>query len=199
MKSSEIRKQNQFLLQLQHEFRIAADVVTNDWMKFPAVSAIALIGSVARPLWKEVPRFREYRLRGIEVWHECHDLDLAVWLDSLDNLDALRGAQASALGKAYRDGTLRNGIVSHQVDTFLFESESQQYAGRLCYFNQCPKGKPACFAPGCGVIPFNKQIEGFVPRDDLLAKAVMLYQRDIGRVNLAAALPQPDDRRGLSS
>ena len=59
MKQSEIREQNQFLLTLQHQFRLAADVVTDAWMTFPFVSAIALIGSVARPLWKEIPRFQE--------------------------------------------------------------------------------------------------------------------------------------------
>ena len=55
-------------------------------MTFPFINAIALTGSAARLLWKEVPRFREYRRRGIEVWHECSDVDLVIWLDSFDQL-----------------------------------------------------------------------------------------------------------------
>lgn len=191
MKHAEIREQDQSLFNLQHEFRLAADTITDAWMTFPFVSTIALIGSIARPLWKEVPRFREYRQHGIEVWHECHDLDLAIWLDSFDNLDDLRRVQTSALRKLYEAGITKCGIVSHQVDTFLFKSGSQHYVGRLCYFNRCPKGKRECFVPGCGTIPFNKQVEGFVPYDDLLAEAVTLYKRGTGRISLAAALPQP--------
>jgi len=45
------------------------------------VRAIALFGSVARPLAREVPRFQPYRGLGIELLHERKDVDLAVWLD----------------------------------------------------------------------------------------------------------------------
>jgi adenylate cyclase len=31
-------------------------VIADAWMKFPEIAAIAVIGSVARPLWKEVAR-----------------------------------------------------------------------------------------------------------------------------------------------
>lgn len=164
-------------------------------MAFPAVRAIALIGSVARPLWKEVPRFREYRRLRIELWHECSDLDLAVWLDSLDGLNVLRRACARALQVRFEAGA-SFGIVDHQVDTFLFEPGSQRYLGRLCSFNQCPKGKRDCLVPGCGAVPYVKMIEDFVPRDDILADAVMLYERGIGRVRFAADLPQPLDDGG---
>ena len=70
------------MLERQHQFRIAADVVTEAWIAFPEVQAVAVIGSVAKPLWKEVPRFRPYRRKGIEIWHECGDLDLALWISS---------------------------------------------------------------------------------------------------------------------
>ncbi len=82
MRRAEIEDQNRILLERQRHFRIAADVATEAWMAFPEVQAIAVIGSVARPLWKEVPRFREFRRRRIEIWHECGDLDLALWIDS---------------------------------------------------------------------------------------------------------------------
>src|ERR671914_204568 len=100
-------------------------------MAFAEMRAIALIGSVARPLWKEVPRFREYRRRGIKLWHECHDLDLALWIESQDRLGELRRARDHALRKAYEGGT-GISVVGHQVDVFLLEPATNRYLGRLC-------------------------------------------------------------------
>ena len=61
MCTSVIVEENRHMLGRQREFRIAADVVTEAWATFQEVVAIAVIGSVAKPLWKEVPRFREFR------------------------------------------------------------------------------------------------------------------------------------------
>jgi alpha-D-ribose 1-methylphosphonate 5-triphosphate diphosphatase PhnM len=61
VRKSDSERDNHFLLERHRQFRAAADVVAEAWMAFPEVRAIALIGSVAGPLWKEVPRFREYR------------------------------------------------------------------------------------------------------------------------------------------
>ena len=60
------------MLRLQHDFRRAADIVTDALMTFEEVEAIAVIGSVAKSLWKE--RFSEFRRAGIDVRHECKDL-----------------------------------------------------------------------------------------------------------------------------
>jgi hypothetical protein len=100
MRRAEIEAQNRYLLKQQHRFRLAADVVTDALVAFPEVEAVAVIGSVAKPLWKEVPRFREYRRAGIEVWHECKDLDLAVWLSSQHRLGELRRARDLVLRDA---------------------------------------------------------------------------------------------------
>ena len=61
MRRAEIDEQNRYLLERQRQFRLAADIVAEAWMAFPEVWAIAVIGSVAKPLWKEVPPFREFR------------------------------------------------------------------------------------------------------------------------------------------
>ncbi|WP_119268482.1 hypothetical protein [Taklimakanibacter deserti] len=190
MRRAKIQEQNRYLLEHQRQFRIAADVVTEAWMDFPEVQAIAVIGSVAKRLWKEVPRFSDFRRAGIEVWHECKDLDLALWLASQDRLDELRRAEVRALHDAYRTGR-GSGVAGHQVDVFLFEPKNNEYLGRLCKFNQCPKGKSDCLVPGCGTIPFNKIVDGFVPRDDLLAGAdeAMLYRKGVGRLRSALDLP----------
>ena len=192
MRRSDIERENRSMLERQRQFRAAADKVTEAWMAYPEIHAIAVIGSVAKPLWKEVPRFREYRSRGIELWHECADLDLAVWLDALDHLDALRRRRDLALRQMVESGATF-GIVGHQVDTFLFEPGTDRYLGRLCSFNKCPKGKRDCLVPGCGAVPFNKQIDGFQPRRDLLAGAVVLFERPFGRLGHAIDLPEAGD------
>jgi hypothetical protein len=166
-------------------------------MTFDEVEAIAVIGSVAKPLWKEVPRFREFRRVGIEVWHECKDLDLAVWISSQLRLDALRRARDLALRRGYESGK-GPGTASHQVDIFLIEQGTDTYLGRLCNFNACPKGKPECRVPGCGAVPFNKCVDGFAPQADLLASAsyAMVYRRGMGRLRSALDLPGTDDANG---
>jgi hypothetical protein len=183
------------MLLRQREFRIAADAVTDAWTSFPEVRAVAVIGSVAKPLWKEVPRFSEFRREGIEVWHECRDLDLALWIDSQDRLNALRRATAHALRTAFETG-VGTSVVSHQLDIFLIEPGSDRYLGRLCEFSACPKDKRECAVPGCGAIPFNKVIFEFRPRADLLepARFAMLYERGRGRLRSALDLPTADAR-----
>jgi hypothetical protein len=194
MRRAEIEEQNRHVLERQRQFRMTADVVTEAWMAFDEVQAVAVIGSVAKALWKEIPRFREFRREGIEIWHECSDLDLALWINSQGQLDTLRRAADRALREAFATG-IGISTAAHQLDTFLFEPESDRYLGRLCSFNQCPKGKKDCLVPGCGTIPFNKRIADFRPHDDILASArdAMLYERGRGRLRSALELPGIDD------
>ncbi|QWG11405.1 hypothetical protein KMZ29_16870 [Bradyrhizobium sediminis] len=196
MRRAKIEEENNRMVRQQREFRVAADVVTKCWMVFPEVEAIAVIGSVAKPLWKEVPRFSEFRKQRVEIWHECGDLDLALWIDSLHRLGELRRARDRALRDAFESG-VGISVANHQVDVFLFEPQSDRYLGRLCSFNQCPKRKPPCFIAGCGAIPFNKQIADFVPRADLLASAAeaMLYRRGSGVLRSALELPSIEARQ----
>jgi hypothetical protein len=188
VRRADIEEENRRQLNRQREFRRAADIVTEAFAAFAEVRAVAVIGSVARPLWKEVPRFREFRRARIEIWHECHDVDLAVWLDAQHRLGEMRRARDRALVKAHSAGCC---VASHQLDVFLFEPVTDTYLGRLCNYAECPKGKPDCFVPGCGAIPFNKRIPEFVPRADLLATArdTMLYERGAGRLRSALDLP----------
>jgi len=199
VRRAEIEEQNRFMLLRQREFRIAADVVTDAWMSFPEVQAVAVIGSVAKPLRKEVPRFSEFRREGIEVWHECRDLDLALWVGSQDRLGELRRSAALALHTAFKRGA-GTSVVSQQLDIFLIEEGSDRYLGRLCSFNACPKDKRDCAVPGCGAIPFNKVIFEFKPRADLLepARYAMLYERGKGRLRSALELPAIDPSQSRS-
>jgi len=190
MRRAEIETQNRYLLERQRQFRMAADVAAQAWMTFPEVQAVAVIGSVAKALWKEIPRFAAFRRQRIEVWHECGDLDLALWIDSQHRLGELRRAVGHALRDAFEAGS-GISVVGNQLDVFLFEPRTDRYLGRLCSFNQCPKGKRDCEVPGCGEIAFNKRIVEFTPNDDLLARVSdgMLYRRDVGRLRSALDLP----------
>jgi hypothetical protein len=199
-----IEQQNQLMLRRQREFRLAADVVTDAWTAFAEVQAVAVVGSVAKALWKEIPRFSDFRRAGIEVWHECSDLDLALWIDSQERLGSLRRAAAQALRAAFERGA-GTSVVSQQLDVFMIEPGSDRYLGRLCSFNACPKEKRECLVPGCGAIPFNKVIAEFGPRADLLEPATyaMLYERGVGRLRSALDLPTVeeghDERSGATA
>ena len=197
MRRAAIDAQNEFMLRRQRELRLSADIVAKAWAAFPEVEAIALIGSLAKPLWKEVPRFREFRSRGIEIWHEPGDVDLALWLDRRDRLGEIRRATALALRRAFEQG-VGVSVAPQQLDVFLFEPLSDRYLGRLCSYSTCPKGKIECLAPGCGAIAFAKQVQGFRPGPSLLANQARLFRRGEGFLRSALDLPTVEKDAGES-
>jgi hypothetical protein len=169
-------------------FRRAADAIAADLAKVPEVRAIALFGSLARPLVREVPRFQPFRRHGIEILHECGDIDLAIAIDRLDNLSALNHVRNRAVIDLFQRSGI--GVAHHQVDIFLFGEGWNDYLGRLCTFAQCPKGKVECLTPGCGRELFLKQHEGFVLEPGALAaeRSVPLYERGSGFLGRASDL-----------
>ena len=143
----------------------------------PAVVRIVLFGSVAMPLKKEVPRFRKFQRAGIKVWHECADIDLAVWVSDLHCLETLRKATIEALKILLHEKNI--GIADHQMDIFIMEPGTNRYLGRLCRFNACPKGKPRCHVPGCGATPFLRQHLDFTMSPESInpRTTLALYER----------------------
>ena len=186
-----IDKQNEYLLRRYRDFRLAADAVAEAWRSRPEVAAVALIGSVAVAPWKEVPRFESHRRAGIAVWHECKDVDLAVWLKHLQSLNKLRRVKDQALRELFE--TIEIGVASHQIDVFILDPDTDHYLGRLCLFNRCPKGKAECLVPGCGATKFLQQHEAFRWRPESLAgdRVLRLFDRTTGQVSRAADLPLP--------
>jgi hypothetical protein len=184
----QIAKQDGYQLARHAAFRRTADGVTAAFAAFAEVRAVKLFGSVARPLEREVPRFQPFRRRGIEILHQCGDVDLAVWIDRLDNLAALNRVRNRTVTALHQEGTL--GVAHHQVDVFLFEKSWSDYVGRLCTYGQCPKGKIDCLTPGCGRQPFLKQHRDFALAAAALAgdRSVLLYERGRGVVRRAADL-----------
>jgi hypothetical protein len=173
----EIQEEDRLLLRRQAGFRAGADYVTCAFARLPFVERVVLIGSVAQPLWREVPRFQEFRRARVELWHECKDVDLAVWTSDTSQLGSLRQAVGRAVN-ALLDET-QIGVAHHQVDVFLLEPGTDRYLGRLCCFATCPKGKPECRVPGCGASPFLQQHEDFAfdPRALDPARSVALFDR----------------------
>jgi hypothetical protein len=164
-------------LRRQESFRAAADYVTSAFAQLPGVERVVLIGSVAQPLRREVPRFREFRRAKVELWHECKDVDRAVWVRDPSQLDRLRKALGRAVNTLFAETEI--GVAHHQVDVFLLEPGTDRYLGRLCHFGTCPKGKPECQVPRCGGSPFLRQHHDFVFDSRSLdpARSVVLFDR----------------------
>jgi len=109
--------------------------------------------------------------------HTCKDVDLAVWIDHTNGLDAFRRARGRALSKLFTEQSI--GVAHHQVDVFFIEPKTDRYLGRLCLFGKCPKGHRDCQVVGCGKSALLKQHEDFVFYPDALAneRVVRLYTR----------------------
>jgi hypothetical protein len=156
----DVGEESTLMLRRQRLFRWAAQFIAVAMSELPEVRKVAAFGAVARPLAMEVPRFREFRRRQVEIPHECGDLDLAVWTADLSRLKELKRAMSRGLA-AVQD-TPWGGVAHHQVDVHVFDASSGAYRGRLCEFGQCPKpGKRECLVAGCGAEPFLRQFEKY--------------------------------------
>jgi hypothetical protein len=178
------------LLERQRVFRSVADRLAVALSRCQAVEAIALIGSVARPLRREVPRFSPYRQLRLPIAHECKDVDLAAWVSRLDGLEELRRVRV----RVAQDIVAENGYgpAVQEMEVFLLEPGTNRYLGRVCHFRQCPAAKRDCLATGCGRQPFQKQHEefSFWPQAIADGMAIRLYDRTGGgMIAHAADLP----------
>lgn len=173
----EIAEENCLMRNEQDWFRRAAEYVAEAFSRLPVVQKVVLFGSVAAPLKKEVPRFRKFRQAGVAIFHECKDVDLAVWLPDLSDLKSLQRARGQALNDLFAE--MEIGVAHHQVDVFLMEPGTDRYLGRLCCFGQCPKGKPDCLVAGCGAPLFLRQLEDFHPDPDALKpdRTTVVFER----------------------
>lgn len=176
---NEIKAENNLMEKRQSDFRLAAQYVAKAFSSFESVKRIILFGSVTGELVKEESAYRKFRQAGTLIYHECRDVDLAIYIEDFSSLNSLRKACVSALADLLKDTGI--GVAHHQLDVYLFDYKSGNYTGRLCIFGKCPKGKFVCKVPGCGKVPFLRQHEGFVFNGDKLSKdkSVILFQRAV--------------------
>jgi len=174
----DVEEENTLMLRRQCLFRWAAQAIAISMSKMPEVEKITAFGAVAQPLKMEIPRFRAFRRRRIEILHECADLDLAVWISDLGKIKDLRKAMTRGLQQV--QNTPFGGVAHHQVDVHIFDARPGEYRGRQCAFRDCPKpGKRECRVPGCGAQPFLQQYRDyrFDPRRFEAAGQVVLFDR----------------------
>lgn len=184
----DIEEENERMLARQRQFRLAAEYVAAAFSQIRAVQKVILFGSVAKPLCKEVPRFQQFRKYRVELYHECGDVDLAVWMTDLDKLKELQRVRGRALNRLNTEHDL--GVAHHQVDVHILGPDSHRYLGRLCNFAVCPKGKRECLVPGCGSSPFLQQIPGRALKRSALVpdRGVTLFKRE-------SEAPKPEENR----
>ena len=176
----DVDSDNEDMLRRQQNFRLAVQYVAAALAEIPAVEKVVLFGSVAKELWEEVPRFRRHRRQGIEILHECKDVDLAVWVSDLSCLRDLQKANSRTLVKLNAEKNV--GVAHHQVDMFVMEPGTDRYLGRVCKFAACPKERRReCRVRGCGATRLLQVHEGFrfewkaVPANE----TVVLFDRKV--------------------
>jgi len=171
-------EENESMTIRQKNFRAAAEAVARALAEIPTVEKVALFGSVAVPLRKEISRLQPFRRLGIELLHECKDVDIAVWVNDMASLRLLQKARCRALSGLLHEKNI--GVAHHQVDIFIMEPGAGRFLGNLCAFGVCPKGKPDCLAEGCGRVQFLKKYDGFQFNADALTpgKSIILFDRN---------------------
>jgi hypothetical protein len=173
-----IAAENSRMLQRRESFRRVAEALAKRLAEIPAVTRIVLFGSTVAPPRKELPRSGRFRRAGIEVWHECRDVNLAVWVSDLQCLEKLirerRAGLAEMLARKKVD------LDEKHVDILVMQAEDD-CLGTLCWHDQCPsQGKYDCFNRGCGTPPFVRPMRrgrfhaARVPAD----RKMMLYERE---------------------
>jgi hypothetical protein len=151
--------QNTYNKRRYYEFRIAAYYIAKEFSDIAIIEKIAIIGSIAPPLIKESPHFKQ---SGADEWHFSKDLDLAVWFNAPINQEILRELQVKRVsGLPHLTSEMKITFAHHQVEIFCFDL-ANHYLGCVCIFKTCPKpGKDECRVSNCGKIPLLQQHQDF--------------------------------------
>lgn len=174
----EIHEVDQAMLKRQADFRKAASVLAETLGAMEEVVSIRLFGSVALPLWKEVPRFHRFRNRRIKVYHECENIDLAIRVTCAGRAAEMRKACAGIVSDlAEREIYL--SIAHHLFSLHLIDDATEHYLGMVCHYNKCPKHKEPCRVPGCGAVPFVRILPWFRFKPERLNEhnSLVLFER----------------------
>ena len=134
----EIAGEDRLMLLRQDQFRKAARLLAERLADMPEVMKVVLFGSVALPLWKAVPLHGRLRSRRIKIFHECRNIDLAVWVTSPSVADTIRRAHSGVVNELL-DNDVHFEIAHHFFSTHLIDQATGKYHGMVCHFGQCPK------------------------------------------------------------
>ncbi|MFN0075021.1 MAG: hypothetical protein ACKVY0_00970 [Prosthecobacter sp.] len=156
----EIYDEDRRMLRHQEDFRRAARLLSKNLEAMPEVTKVVLFGSTALPLWKEVPRFSRLRSRRIKIYHECSNIDLAIWVTTTARANDIRKL-APAVVNEQVDNDDHLSVAHHHYSMHLIDHRSANYLGMVCHYNQCPKRKEPCRVPGCGAQKFVRILPGF--------------------------------------
>ncbi len=172
---------------------VAATALAERLAEFPEIHRIALFGSVAKPPFMEPhPYSRQLRDRGVEIFHTPKDVDLAVWISSLDNLREIRRAMSTTLTPL---ADKVDGLCGNHIELFLFDTNTSAYIGRACHFKDCPRLGPDCRNQGCGQPKHLKKMDGFVLHPEAVSRvnSQPLFERNptakLPNANLFQELP----------
>ena len=174
----EIHEADQRMLRHQTGFRNAARAVAGHLAAMPEVQQVRVFGSVALPLWKEVPHDPRLRHRNIRIYHECANIDLAVRVTSPIAADLMRKVCSRVVADLNEQEIYLN-IAHHTFSTHLIDDATSRYLGMVCHFNRCPKHKRECQVPGCGATPFVQILPRFRLKSHRLneSNSQVLFQR----------------------
>lgn len=156
----EIHEEDMAMLRRQSGFRKAATLLAERLGQMEEVVSVVLFGSVALPLWKEVPRFFRLRQSRIMVYHECANIDLAIRVTHAGRAGSMRKV-CSDLIRELVDHDIHLSIANHHFCLHLIDAGTNRYLGMVCHYNQCPKHKDPCRVPGCGVTKFVRILPWF--------------------------------------
>jgi len=169
-------------------FTYAATQLAERLIEFPEVERIVLFGSLAKPPFRERYRCK----KRIWAFHHPKDIDLAIWLSSLENLGAMRRTLAMLVPSVFKKAP---GICEGVMELFVFDSHSSKYLGRVCHYKQCPHSNIDCMREGCGKPPHLKIENDFTLRPDAVSRinSQLLFERTPAKLispsNLYADLP----------
>jgi cupin 2 domain-containing protein len=177
----------------QHQSFIAvASELAGRLTSHSEIERISLFGSLARPpVLEPHPYSKRLRDRGIHIFHTPKDIDLAIWLSSLDNLGAIRKTMTKTVSDMAEQTP---GLCDGSVELFAFDHQSGKYLGRICHFSKCPKEHTDCFIQGCGTPKHLKTMKDFVLHPEAMSRvnSQILYERrptvDLSNSNLFSEL-----------
>jgi|GEM_PF-723906 len=174
----DIHEEDQRMLRRQMGFRNAARAVAGHFAAMPEVQQVRIFGSVALPLWKEVPYHSRLRRKNIRIYHECSNIDFAVWVTSPAHADRMRKACSRVVNDLTNQHIFLH-IAHHTFCIHLIDQARNRYLGMVCHFSKCPKRHRDCQVPGCGASPFVQILPWFKLKPQRLNEfnSQILFQR----------------------